>query len=92
MTHEEQVSLVEAKLPGSPDAWRVKVFRLSPRNTAWLRGQIYGIVGHDAEISIHRIAPQGDAESTKDHEHTQKVNREKRTAEGSYPHPTWYRP
>ena len=65
--------------------------RLNPRNTAWLRGQIYGIIGHDTQIPIHRIATQGDAESTKDHEYTQKVNREKRMGEGTYPHPKWYR-
>jgi len=64
---------------------------LNPRNMAWLRGQIYGIIGHETEIPIHRIATQGDTESTKDHEYTQQVNREKRTAEGTYPHPKWYK-
>lgn len=63
--------------------------QLGPRNTAWLRGRLYGIVGHEANIPIHRIATQGDAESTKDHPYTQQVNREKRTAEGSYPKPKW---
>lgn len=117
MTHQEQVSLVEAKLAGSPNEWQVKVFslileipsgylisygelarqanrkfnlQLGPRNTAWLRGKIYGILGHETDIPIHRIATQGDAGSTKDHPYTQRVNREKRTAEGNYPNPKWY--
>jgi len=63
--------------------------RLGPRNVAWLRGKLYGILGHDTDIPIHHIANQDDAESTKDHPHTQKINREKRTAEGSYPKPKW---
>jgi len=63
--------------------------RLGPRNTAWLRGKLYGIVGHETDIPIHRIATQGDAASTKDQPETQQVNREKRTAEGSYPNPKW---
>ena len=63
---------------------------LRPRNTAWLRGKLYGILGHDTDVPIHRIATQGDAESTKDHPHTQAVNREKRTAEGTYPVPKWW--
>lgn len=62
---------------------------LRPRNTAWLRGKIYGIVGHETDIPIHRIATQGDAESTKDQPETQKVNKAKRTTEGSYPNPKW---
>ena len=63
---------------------------LGPRNTAWLRGKLYGILGHDTDIPIHRIATQGDPNSTKDHPYTQTINREKRTAEGTYPTPTWY--
>jgi alkylated DNA nucleotide flippase Atl1 len=63
---------------------------LGPRNTAWLRGKLYGILGHDTDIPIHRIATQGDAESTKDHPYTQSVSREKRTAEGTYPILRWF--
>lgn len=63
---------------------------LGPRNTAWLRGKLYGIVGHDTDIPIHRIATQGDAESTKDQPYTKIVNRDKRSAEGTYPTPKWF--
>lgn len=63
---------------------------LNPRNTAWLRGKLYGILGHDTDIPIHRIATQGDAESTKDQPYTKIVNRQKRTAEGTYPNPKWF--
>lgn len=63
---------------------------LGPRNTAWLRGKLYGILGHDTDIPIHRIATQGDAESTKDQPHTKVINRHKRMAEGTYPTPKWY--
>ena len=65
---------------------------IGPRNAGWLRARIYDIVGHETDIPIHRIATQGDAESTKDQPYTQVVNRQKRTAEGTYPHPKWYRP
>ena len=63
---------------------------INAQNTAWLRKRLYGILGHETDIPIHRIATQGDAESTKDHSYTQTVNREKRTAEGTYPVPKWW--
>ena len=66
--------------------------QLCPQNTAWLRKALYHIIGHDTDIPLHRIATQWDAESSKDHPYTQQINRQKRMAEGTYPHPKWYRP
>ena len=71
--------------------------RLRPRNTAWLRGKIYGIlcgesghvIGHATDIPIHRIANEGDLKSSKDHEYTQEVNHRRRSAEGSRHNPVW---
>ena len=71
--------------------------QLRPRNTAWLRGKIYHILtsesdhvlAHATDIPIHRVANEGDLKSTKDHEYTQKVNHEKRSAEGSRYYPVW---
>lgn len=63
---------------------------LVPRNMAWLRGKLYSILGHDTDVPLHRIATQGDAESMKDQPETKTVNRNKRSAEGTYPTPRWY--
>ena len=71
--------------------------QLRPRNTAWLRGKIYGILcgksghvtGHETDIPIHRIANEGDLKSSKDHEYTQEVNHRRRSAEGSRYNPVW---
>lgn len=66
--------------------------KVNARNTAWLRNEIYQIVGNETEIPIHRNANEGDAETTKDSKNVQMVNKRKRLAAGSYPTPRWFRP
>lgn len=62
---------------------------LGPRNLATFRKQMYGLLGHDTEIPIHRIVKEGDIHSKKDHEVTQEINRVKRTEEGFFKRPVW---
>lgn len=76
---------------GNLAKWANQEFGLSlrPRNTAWLRAKIYGIVGHETDIPIHRIANEGDVNSTRDHPYTQEVNAQRRSAEGFFAKPRW---
>ena len=76
---------------GNLAKWANQEFGLSlrPRNTAWLRGKLYSIVGHETDIPIHRIANEGDVNSTLDHPYTQQVNAQKRAAEGFFNKPRW---
>ena len=63
--------------------------KLTPRNTAWLVKKIYYLIGHDTDIPLHRVASTDDAKSARDSAVTQRFNRHKRTAEGSFHHPVW---
>jgi alkylated DNA nucleotide flippase Atl1 len=76
---------------GNLARWANKEYGLDtgPRNTAWLRKKIYGVIGHDTDIPIHRVANDGDTSSSLDHPVTQHINRIKRGEEGSLRSPVW---
>ena len=62
---------------------------INPRNVANLRRKLYGLLTHDTDIPLHRIAKQGDSKSKYDRPETQVYNQRLRSAEGSWPEPTW---
>ena len=65
--------------------------QVSPRNVAWLRKYLYGILTHDTEVPLHRIAKVGDVGSLADSEETRGYNKLKRKQEGSLGSPKWLR-
>jgi alkylated DNA nucleotide flippase Atl1 len=64
---------------------------IQARNVAWLRKRLYGILGHDTEVPLHRIAKKGDVGSWADSEKTRSYNNRLRADEGSLQNPKWYR-
>lgn len=59
------------------------------RAVAQLRRKLYGLLGHDTELPLHRIAKQGDVHSLADSVTTKAENDRRRAAEGSLAHPKW---
>lgn len=57
------------------------------RNVAWLRRELYGILGHDTDVPLHRIATAGDVASINDSVETRNENNLRRGAEGSLGRP-----
>lgn len=62
---------------------------INARNVANLRRRLYGLLTHDTEVPLHRMAKAGDALSQFDSPETQKYNQRLRTPEGSWPEPKW---
>ncbi len=63
-----------------------------PRNMAQLRMRVYqlfGTNGQGIDLPVHRVANEGDLNSTFDHPETQEINRLKRSIEGSFQNPVW---
>lgn len=65
---------------------------LIPRNVAWLRGHLYGLLTHKTHVPLHRIAKAGDVESLADSDKTKKHNDRLRRREGSLDNPVWWHP
>jgi alkylated DNA nucleotide flippase Atl1 len=66
-------------------------FSVSPRTIGWLRRRIYGFLGHESEVPLHRVARAGDVHSRADSERTRARNDMLRQAEGSIERPNWLR-
>ena len=64
---------------------------LQGRNIARLRRQLYGYLGHDTKIPLHRVAKIGDVESLADSKETKYYNDRLRQQEGTLtnPNPWW---
>lgn len=62
---------------------------IGPRNVAYLRRKLYGILGHQTNVPLHRIAKKGDVKSLFDSERTRKENNLRRGKEGSLTNPKW---
>jgi alkylated DNA nucleotide flippase Atl1 len=62
---------------------------ISPRNVAYLRRKLYGILGHQTSVPLHRIAKKGDVKSLFDSDRTKKENNLRRGKEGSLTDPKW---
>ena len=62
------------------------------RNVAWLRVHLYGLLTHDTQIPLHRVAKVGDVESLADSDETKKYNDRLRGQEGSLKNPVWLYP
>lgn len=60
------------------------------RSVATLRRLLYGRVGHDTHLPLHRICCQGDVFSMRDSEETRRINTQLRTEEGSLENPRWF--
>jgi len=63
--------------------------KIIARNIGNLRNKLHDFLGHDSDLPLHRIAKKGDARSEYDSPKTRKYNQGLRTAEGSWPEPTW---
>jgi len=62
------------------------------RAVANLRNKLYGLLGHDTTLPLHRIATQGDRHSRKDSAITKSYNDRLRAREGTLdlPDPWWH--
>ena len=65
---------------------------LIPRNVAWLRNRLYGLLTHDTLVPLHRLAKAGDVQSCADSEITKPYNDRLRGQEGSLTNPVWWDP
>lgn len=65
---------------------------LIPRNVAWLRKHLYGLLSHDTQVPLHRVAKDGDVESLADSDKTKVYNDRLRRQEGSLENPVWWYP
>ncbi len=65
---------------------------LIPRNVAWLRKHLYGLLSHDTQVPLHRVAKTGDVESLADSDETKEYNDRLRRREGSLENPVWWNP
>lgn len=65
---------------------------LIPRNVAWLRRHLYGLLTHDTHVPLHRVAKVGDVESLADSGATKECNDRLRGQEGSLENPVWWHP
>ena len=65
---------------------------LIPRNVAWLRGHLYGLLTHNTHVPLHRVAKAGDVESLEDSDETKEHNDRLRGQEGSLKNPVWWNP
>ena len=65
---------------------------LIPRNVAWLRKHLYGLLSHDTQVPLHRVAKAGDVESLADSDKTKIYNDRLRRQEGSLENPVWWYP
>ena len=63
--------------------------KIGARNVAWLRGHLYGLLTHDTQVPLHRIAKIGDIDSITDSEETKICNDRLRGQEGSLANPLW---
>lgn len=62
------------------------------RNVAWLRVHLYGLLTHDTQVPLHRVAKVGDVKSLADSDETKKYNDRLRGQEGSLENPIWWHP
>lgn len=60
-----------------------------PLNVGNLRRKLYHMLSHDTKVPLHRIGTKGDDKSLEDSNETQVYNQRLRSAEGSWPKPTW---
>ena len=68
---------------------RQRGYSVNARNIAWLRERLYGILGHDTDVSLHRIARVGDINSLADSEDTKELNDRLRREEGFFENQQW---
>jgi alkylated DNA nucleotide flippase Atl1 len=62
---------------------------INARNVANLRRKLYGLLGHDTDVPLHRIAKKDDVASEYDSPTTKRVNDQRRSAEGTLSNPRW---
>lgn len=60
-----------------------------PRNIAWLRHELYGLLGHETTVPLHRVAKAGDIDSLADSGETKKLNDRLRREEGFFENQRW---
>ncbi len=65
---------------------------LIPFNVAWLRRHLYGLLTHDTQVPLHRVAKVGDVKSCADSDKTKEYNDRLRGQEGSLENPVWWHP
>ena len=64
---------------------------IGARNVAWLRKHLYGLLTHNTQVPLHRIAKIGDVHSFADSKETKSLNDKLREQEGSLTNPLWLR-
>ena len=63
-----------------------------PRNVAWLRKYLYGLLTHETQVPLHRLSKVGDVKSLADSEKTKSYNDNWRGEEGSLENTRWWDP
>ena len=61
-----------------------------PRNVAWLRKHLYGLLTHETQVPLHRLTKVGDVNSLADSVKTKSYNDIQRGEEGSLENPRWW--